>query len=141
MSFDERLINTEKRLGIKLPEDYIEFIKIHEGQTSGFDEWFYIDHLEFSTEYDVLEFLIIEERPDILNKEDCKYLIPILKDNDAYAVIDTRKDGKGVFMIWSDEVELGFQSPNFKSFIDKIKKEFYENNNPLYDYFSLDNEV
>ena len=138
MTFEERLIETENRLGIKFPPDYIDFIKIHEGQQAGFDEWFYIDQLKFATEYDIPEFVIISERPDLLNEEDCKYLIPILKDNDAYAVIDTRNDGKGVFIIWSDEEELGFQSTNFTDFIEKIKHEFYVNNNEFYDYFSLD---
>lgn len=138
MTFEERLIETENRLGIKFPKDYIDFIKIHEGQQSGFDEWFYIDKLQFATEFDIPEFVIISERPDLLNEEDCKYLIPILKDNDAYAVIDTRDNGKGVFIIWSDEEELGFQSTSFTDFIEKIKHEFYVNNNDLYDYFSID---
>lgn len=31
MTFEERLIETENRLGIKFPQDYIDFIKIHEG--------------------------------------------------------------------------------------------------------------
>lgn len=136
MNFEERIMSTEKRLGIKLPNDYIDFIEGYEGQPSGFDEWFYVNELDFATEFDIPNFVIIEERPDLLNEEDCKYLIPILKDNDAYAVIDTRENGKGVFMIWSDEEELGFQSKSFNEFIEKIKKEFYENGNEFYDYFN-----
>ena len=136
MNFEERIKSAEKRLGIKLPNDYIEFIEEHEGQPAGFDEWFYVNELDFATEFDIPNYVIIEERPDLLNEEDCKYLIPILKDNDAYAVIDTRANGKGVFMIWSDEEELGFQSKSFNEFIEKIKKEFYENGNEFYDYFN-----
>jgi len=135
MNFEERIKSAEKRLGIKLPIDYIKFIEEHEGQPAGCDEWFYVNKLEFATEFDIPNFVIIEERPDLLNEEDCKYLIPILKDNDAYVVIDIRKNGKGVFIIWSDETELGFQSENFTEFKVKIE-DIYVKGNSMYDYFA-----
>lgn len=135
MNFDDRLKETEKRLNAKLPKDYLEFIKENEGKSAGFDEWFFIDKLYLATEYDIPEFIIIEECPALLNEEDCKYLIPILKDNDAYVVIDIRKNGKGVFIIWSDETELGFQSANFTGFKEKIE-DIYIKGNSMYDYFA-----
>lgn len=45
--------------------------------------------------------------------------------------MDTRENGKGVFMIWPDEEELGFQSKSFEEFKSKIeervkKEEYFE---------------
>lgn len=132
--FLEKVTIAEEHLGHKLPQDYLDFIKDYGSQCVGFGYWFDLEELELATEYDIVNFLVVEEHPELLSEEDCKHLLPILSDNDSYIVMDLREDGKGVFIIWSDEVGLGFQSSTFTEFVHKLKATITDKHED-YNYF------
>jgi hypothetical protein len=137
-SFLEKIKEVESRLNFTLPIDYINFIEPYLGQATGFGYWFDLNELALAIEYDIPNFLIIEECPHLISEEDCNYLLPILADNDAYIVMDLRvaTESKGVFMLWSDECELGFQSATFTEFIEKLKNKVAKGHEE-YNYFDL----
>lgn len=122
MTYSERIKDLEKRICYKLPKDFIEIYEKYEGMLAVSGEWKYLEEISLAKDFDIINFLIITERPELLNIEDCNHIIPLLVDNDAYVVMDLREEGKGVFIIWSDEEELGFQSKNFKTFIDNLEE-------------------
>jgi hypothetical protein len=74
-----------------------------------------------ASEYDIENYQLVEEGA-LLNLDELKYIIVLLVDNDSYVVADLRPDGKGVFQIWSDEMELGCQSKNILEFKKEISK-------------------
>jgi hypothetical protein len=121
--FENRIKLLEERIGYKLPDDFVEFFKAYDGLQVVDGEWFQLEDISLAKDFDIINFQIIEERPDLLSEEDCNHIIPLLSDNDAYVVMDLREDGKGVFVIWSDEEELAFQKPTFGEFIENIKEE------------------
>jgi hypothetical protein len=130
--FLERVRRAEERLGYKLPLDYIQFIEKYEGLGDGWFEWFGIDDLQLASGYDIPNFVLIEETPDLLNEEDCEHIVPVFRDNDSYIVIDLRENGKGVFIIWSDETELGYQSKTFSELVEKLRKDFEDDDEFTY---------
>lgn len=136
-NFLNRVEKAEERLGYKLPKDYLEFIEKYEDWDNGWATWFNLDDLTFASEYDIPNFIIVEEYPELLSEEDCQHIIPVLSDNDAYIVLDLRENGKGAFMVWSDEEEIGFKSKTFEQLIKKLKKEV-KNRNDNFDYFNIE---
>lgn len=121
--FENRIKLLEDRIGYKLPDDVVEFYRTYDGVLVMNGEWMLLEEIQLANEFDIVNYLMIEDRPDLLSREDCDHIIPLLIDNDAYVVMDLRKDGKGVFMIWSDERELGWQQSTFGEFINNLKME------------------
>lgn len=121
--FENRIKLLEDRIGYKLPDYFVEFYRTYDGVQVMNGEWMLLEEIELANQFDITNYLMIEERPDLLSEEDCDHIIPLLVDNDAYVVMDLREDGKGVFVIWSDEEELGWQQPTFGEFIDNLKME------------------
>lgn len=121
--FENRIKLLEERIGYTLPDDFVEFYRTYDGVQVVDGEWMLLEEIELANQFDITNYLMIEDRPDLLSEEDCDHIIPLLVDNDAYVVMDLREDGKGVFVIWSDEEELGFQQPTFGEFIENLKEE------------------
>lgn len=121
--FENRIKLLEERIGYTLPDDFVEFYRIYDGVLVVDGEWMLIEEIDLANKFDIVNYLMIEESPELLNEEDCNHIIPLLVDNDAYVVMDLRENGKGVFVIWSDEEELGFQQPTFGEFIENLKAE------------------
>lgn len=120
LDFDYRIQDLEERINHKLPEDYVAFIKDHNGKMAGYGEWLFIEDIQLATEYDIKHFQLIRQENNLLTLEDLKFMIPIYFENDSYVLLDLRENGKGVFIIWSDELELAFQSKNFTEFKESI---------------------
>lgn len=119
--FENRIKMLEDRIGYKLPDDFVEFYRTYDGVQVMNGEWMLLEEIELANQFD--NYLMIEERPDLLSEEDCNHIIPLLVDNYSYVVMDLREDGKGVFVIWSDEEELAWQQPTLGEFIDNLKME------------------
>jgi hypothetical protein len=120
---DNRINNLQDRLGFNLPEDYIKFLRKHSGSVAGYGEWFTIENINFAYEFDIINYYIVENNPELLSEDDLQYMIPIYSENDSYVLLDLRTDenSKGVFVIWSDEEELAFKSKTFTEFKKKAK--------------------
>ena len=123
LTYEKRIKLLEERIGTKIPEDFVELYKNYDGRFVMNGQWFPLESILLAKHFDIINFLVIEERPDLLSIEDCEHVIPLLVDNDAYIVMDLRDDGKGVFVIWADEEEIAFQYPTFSEFIKHIKEE------------------
>lgn len=143
--FENRISNLEKKIGFKLPQDYIEFLKEHSGDFAGYGEWFAIECIELANQFDIINYNIIEEFPEIISESDLSYMIPIYFDDGYYVVMDLRNDetSKGVFVIWHDEDNIEFQSKSFTEFkinAEKYAKESLENGRELVecDFFNFD---
>lgn len=121
--FENRIKLLEDRIGYKLPDDFVEIYRHYDGVQVNNGEWMLLEEIDLANKFDIVNYLMIEESPDLLNEEDCNHIIPLLVDNDAYVVMDLRENGKGVFLIWSDEEELAFQQPTFGEFIENLKVE------------------
>ncbi len=117
---NNRLIFLEERLGTELPVDYKKFISSLDETILDTAEWIYPEEISFAVDFDIVNFIIVEEFPELLSIDDCRYIIPILRDNDSYVLMDLRDNGKGVFVIWSDEEELAFQSKSFTEFKKRV---------------------
>lgn len=121
--YENRIKLLEDKIGYKLPDDFVEFMKEYEGKQVVDGEWFTLEMIELARDYDIINYSILEEMPELLNEEDCNHIIPIFVDNGSYVVMDLREDGKGVFIIWHDEDEIGFQQPTFGEFIENLREE------------------
>jgi len=143
--YENRIKLLEERIQHKLPDDFVEFMKEYDGVQTVNGEWFSLEEMSLAIDFDIINFIMIEEESDLLNLDDCNYLMPILVDNDAYVVMDLRENGKGVFVIWSDEEELGFQQTTFSEFIENLREEIKaakeaDNDNFCFNYLDKYND-
>lgn len=121
--FENRIKLLEDRIGYKLPDDFVEFYRDYDGVQVINGEWMLLEEINLANQFDIINYTMMEDSPELLNEDDCNHIIPLLVDNDAYVVMDLRENGKGVFVIWSDEEELGWQQPTFGEFIENLKDE------------------
>jgi hypothetical protein len=119
--YKDRIKKLEDRIGLKLPNDLVDFLEAYEGKEINYGEWFNLENILLASKYDIENYQLVEEGA-LLNLDELKYIIVLLVDNDSYVVADLRPDGKGVFQIWSDEMELGCQSKNILEFKKEMKK-------------------
>ncbi len=116
--YKERLKKLEERIGLKVPQDLADFLEIYEGKHINYGEWYTLEEINLASDFDIENYEMVEEG-ELLNLEELQYMIVLLVDNDSYVIADLRPDGKGIFQIWSDEIELGCQSKNIKEFKEK----------------------
>lgn len=148
MTFDERLDYTEKRLGVKLPDDYVSFLRSKEGiDKSDFNDlenayetedgyWYDIGSLFKADELDIVNYAVFEELlENEFTQDDFSKLVPVFYADGygGYVVIDTREKGFGTFIIFHDDfdkIEAKFK--NFTDFLNNHKE--FEGNIPYINY-------
>jgi hypothetical protein len=119
----EKIAQAEASMGVKLPQDFINFFEEYEGMSVMNGEWFTIADLGTADLFDIPEFEVMQNLPENLFKQtEYNKLVPVLSDNDGYVIIDTRENGLGVFVIWSDEENLEYQNKTFTEFVNDIRQ-------------------
>lgn len=126
--FEKRVKITEKRLGLKLPADYVDFLRSKEGiDKSNFNEkgnafetddgyWYGLDELYKPEELDLVEYHLFQELPEeLFRQEDFEKMIPVFYADGygGYVVIDIRKKGFGTFLVFHDDddkIEAQFET-------------------------------
>ena len=119
----DRVKITEERLSVKLPEDYIDFLKTHEGKDVIDGNWFKLEEINTANEY-LDGYNVLEDLPEeVLKREEWSQLITLFSDNNGgYIVIDLRKNGLGVFFVFPSEDELEDQFRTFSDFVVEHRK-------------------
>lgn len=145
--FEQQLEYTEKRLGLKLPDDYVAFLRSKKNiDKSDFNDeenayetddgyWYGLGSLYKAEELDLINYNVFEElSEDEFTKDDFSKLIPIFYADGygGYVVIDTRKNGFGTFLVFHDDEKI---EAKFKNFTDFLKNhEDCEGNIPYINY-------
>lgn len=119
-TFKEKIINTEKKLRVPLPLDYINFMKDLKVLEAKGGYWYSIENLHNFNDLNITDYYIFKELEGTeFTEEDFKYLIPVfnIENESGYLVIDTREDAFGTFLVFYNEDEIKTRYVTFNDFL------------------------
>lgn len=137
--------SAQEKLGVQLPQDLIDFYKIHNGldsDTGIFYGWSFLSLEEIISEWEIWRDLVdsktfdgIFSEPDDGIKNDWYNLkwIPIGTDGGGNCIcldFDPEKGGQigQLIEVWHDSPERIWTAPSFKNYIEKYANDLEENN-------------
>lgn len=122
LDFDHRIARAEKRLGMPLPVDVVEFLEDSAGECcdDGMGLWRGPEALVRASECDPYDFMLADDRPELITRDDLKHMVTLTDMEGSHLLVDLREDGIGVLVISEDDVDIPLQAPTLSEFLARV---------------------